>query len=61
MPSISFGVLPTDCLFDETLHITVHGLAPGQEVTLRLVSAGPASTVLASQATFIPPPRVTST
>lgn len=52
MPSISFGALPTECLFDESLHITVHGLEPGQELTLRLASAGPTGTVLASQASF---------
>lgn len=52
MPSISFGPLPTECLFDETLHITVHGLAPGQQIKLHAVGAGPSGTVLASQATF---------
>jgi hypothetical protein len=52
MPSISFGPLPTECLFDETLHITVHGLTPGQQISLQVMSAGAAETVLASKATF---------
>lgn len=52
MPAISFGPLPAECLFDETLRITVHGLTPGQQITLRAISAGAAGAVLASQATF---------
>jgi dienelactone hydrolase len=52
MPSISFGPLPAECLLDKALHITVHGLTPGQQITLRALSAGAEGTVLASHASF---------